>query len=95
MNARIVGISYDDPADNRAWSEMMEFDFPLLSDPDKAIAEQLEAKRPKAHPMSVVPRRITYLVDPEGVIARSYDVGPRIEGHAEEVLADLRALSAG
>lgn len=73
----------------------MEFDFPLLSDPDKAIAGQLDARRPKGHPMSFLPRRITYLVDPEGVIARSYDVGHTIKGHTEEVLADLRALSAG
>ena len=73
----------------------MEFDFPLLSDPDMAIAEQLDANRPKGHPMYFLPRRITYLVDPGGVIARSYDVGRSIKGHADEVLADLGALSAG
>jgi peroxiredoxin len=74
---------------------MMEFDFPLLSDPDKSIAEQLDAKRAKTHPLFVVPRRITYLIDPDGSIARSYDVGRDIKGHADEVLADLRELSAG
>jgi peroxiredoxin len=74
---------------------MMEFGFPLLSDPGKVIAEQLEAKRSKSHPLSLLPRRITYLIDPQGVIARSYDVGRHIKGHADEVLGDLRALSAG
>jgi peroxiredoxin Q/BCP len=95
LNARIVGISYDDPEDNRAWSEMMEFGFPLLSDPKKEIAELLDTKRPKAHPMFALPRRVTYLIDPNGVIARSYDVGRHIKGHADEVLGNLRALSAG
>lgn len=93
MNARIVGISYDDPADNKGWSEMMEFDFPLLSDPDREIAAMLDVKRPKTHPMSFLPRRVTYLIDPDGVVARAYDVGRNIEGHADEVLADIRSLS--
>jgi peroxiredoxin len=45
------------------------------------------------HPMAAFPRRVTYLIDPEGVVARSYDVGRHIKGHGEEVLADLRALT--
>jgi peroxiredoxin Q/BCP len=93
LNARIVGISYDDPTDNKAWSEMMNFDFPLLSDPDKEIGALLGVKRGKAHPLSMVPRRVTYLIDPEGVIARSYDVGRNIVGHADEILADLEKLN--
>ena len=93
MNARIVGMSYDTPEDNKAWSEMMGFEFPLLSDPDKEAGSLLDVKRPKTHPMSFLPRRVTYLIDPEGVIARSYDVGRDIEGHADAVLADLRSLS--
>jgi peroxiredoxin Q/BCP len=92
LNAQIVGISYDGPADNRGWSEMMDFDFPLLSDPDREIAGLLDVRRPSAHPMSFLPRRVTYLIDPDGVIARSYDVGRHIEGHGEEVLEDLRSL---
>jgi peroxiredoxin Q/BCP len=94
LDARIVGISYDPPEDNRAWSEMIGFDFPLLSDPDKEIAGLLDVKRAKAHPLSMIPRRVTYLIDPEGVVVRSYDVGRNIIGHADDVLADLRALVA-
>ena len=89
-----MGISYDDPEDNKAWSEMMEFHFPLLSDPDREIAGLLDVRRPDAHPLSFLPRRVTYLIDPDGVIARSYDVGRDIDGHADVVLEDLRALSS-
>ena len=92
MNARIVGISYDSPEDNKGWSDMMEFDFPLLSDPSREIGAILDVKRPATHPMSFLPRRVTYLVDPEGTIARSYDVGKNIDGHADEVLDDLESL---
>jgi peroxiredoxin Q/BCP len=37
------------------------------------------------------PRRISYLIDPGGVIARSYTVTDTA-GHAGEVLADLAEL---
>ena len=72
---------------------MMDFDFPLLSDPDKEIGAALEVKRSKAHPFAALPRRVTYLIDPQGVIARSYDVGMNIKGHPEELLRDLRSLT--
>lgn len=72
---------------------MMEFDFPLLSDPEQEIAAMLDTKRAKPHPMWFLPRRVTYLIDPDGVIARAYDVGRNIEGHADHVLDDLRQLT--
>ena len=72
---------------------MMEFDFPLLSDPDREIGAVLGVKRPADHPMFLLPRRVTYLIDPGGVIAKSYDVGRDIEGHADEILRDLKTLS--
>ncbi len=93
MNVDIFGISYDTPSDNRAWSEMMEFPFPLLSDPDREIAALLDTRRPAAHPFAAFPRRVTYLIDPQGTVARAYDVGRDIEGHAGTVLADIRSLS--
>jgi peroxiredoxin Q/BCP len=94
LDARIVGISYDSPEDNKAWVQMMGFDFPLLSDPKKEIGALLEVKRPKRHPLFAFPRRVTYLIDPGGNVVRSYDVGSNIIGHADEVLADLRSLTS-
>ena len=37
--------------------------------------------------------RITYLIDPEGVVRRVYKVKD-VAAHPDEVLADIRALSA-
>jgi peroxiredoxin Q/BCP len=71
----------------------MSFDFPLLSDPDRKVADLLDVKRPPLHPMAALPRRVTYLIDPKGMVARSYDVGRHIKGHADEVLEDLRSLA--
>ncbi len=93
LNAHIVGISYDSPDANRAWAERMSFDFPLLSDPGREVADLLEVRRPPPHPMSAFPRRVTYLIDPEGMVARSFDVGRHIKGHAEEVFEALHSLA--
>ena len=38
-------------------------------------------------------KRFSYLIDPEGVIAKSYEVGD-VNAHAETVLRDLRDLRA-
>lgn len=38
-----------------------------------------------------MPLRFSFLIDPEGVIRKVYEVTDR-EGHAAEVLADLRDL---
>ena len=40
------------------------------------------------------PKRYSYLIDPNGVIARAYDVTD-VAGHAAQVLADLADLGAG
>ena len=37
------------------------------------------------------PKRISYLIDPDGVIRRSYEVTD-VDAHADEVLADLAEL---
>lgn len=88
-----MGISYDPPEDNKAWAEMMSFEFPLLSDPDRSIADSLDVSRQPPHPLFALPRRVTYLIDPEGVVAEAYDVGRNIQGHGQEVLETLRALA--
>jgi len=43
-----------------------------------------------------IPRRISYLISPDGKIAAAYDVegdGLDLASHAEAILADIRAAS--
>jgi peroxiredoxin len=39
-------------------------------------------------------KRLSYLIDPEGAIAKSYEVSD-VAAHPSEVLGDLRALQTG
>ena len=65
----------------------------LLSDVDHAVGEAYGTARPPDHDWAAVARRRTYLIDPDGVVRKVYDVKD-FGGHPEEVLADLRALQS-
>lgn len=92
MGAEILGISFDTPEENRAFAEKFGFPYRLLSDADREVGAAYETLREEGHPYRAVPRRLTYLIDPDGVIARSYAVKD-VEVHPDEVLADLRQLA--
>ena len=46
MQCEIAGISFDAPADNKAFAEKFDFPFPLLSDVDREVASRYGALRP-------------------------------------------------
>lgn len=50
-----------------------------------------EALRPEGDQYAAFPRRVSYLIDPDGVIRRTYVVAD-VSAHADDVLADLAAL---
>jgi thioredoxin-dependent peroxiredoxin len=86
----VLGISYDTPADNKAFRDKHDFPFRLLSDTDHAVTTRYEATRDPDDPFAAFPRRVSYLIDPDGAIVRTYEVTDPA-GHATEVLADLAA----
>lgn len=60
---------------------------------DRAVGALYETVRAPEEPAPEYAKRRTYLIDPQGVIRKAYRVRD-IAGHPEEVLADLRLLSA-
>ena len=80
----ILGVSFDTPADNAAFAQAENFPYRLLSD-DGALAVQVGAATSRNQGY---PRRISYLVGPDGKVLKAYgSVSPA--RHAGEVLADL------
>lgn len=90
----MLGISFDTVEENRAFAEENDFPFRLLSDADRKVGEAYGAKRPDDHEWAAVPRRLTFLIDPEGKIAKTYVV-KEIAAHPEELLHDLEVLTGG
>jgi peroxiredoxin Q/BCP len=94
VGAHVIGISFDDPDDNCSFRDDHDFDFSLWSDHSHQAGEAFEVEREETDRYYGMSQRITYLVDPLGVIRRSYLVGPDdIKDHPSQVLADLRELS--
>jgi len=93
--ADVWGISPDDAASHRRFREKFNLPFTLLSDEDHAVAERYGAWTLKQNYgreyMGI--QRSTFLVDPDGRLARTW---PRVkaDGHAAAVLAALAELRA-
>jgi peroxiredoxin Q/BCP len=82
---QILGISFDAPAVNAAFAKKFDFGFPLLCDTTRAVGVAYGAADDAS---ARSPRRISYLIGPEGKIRRAY---PKVNAaaHPAEVLADL------
>jgi peroxiredoxin Q/BCP len=87
LGCRILGASFDEPADNEAFRQRYGLPFALLSDTDGGLARAVGA----ADEGSTHPRRVAHLVDPTGSTAKVYDVEDP-EFFAEAVLDDLEDL---
>ena len=90
----VFGISTDSVKSHEKFAVKYELPFTLLADEQKEVV-QLYGVWGKKKFMGKEydgTHRMSFLIDPEGKIAKIYDkVKP--EGHAEEVLNDVRALS--
>ncbi len=89
LGVTILGASYDTPAENLAFAQAQQFPFRLLSDTDHTVAATYEVTRDADDKFAGFPRRYSYLIDPDGVIAHAYDVTD-VARHADQVLADVQ-----
>ena len=88
LDATILGASFDSPAENLAFAQAQKFPFRLLSDADHRVAAAYEVTREPGDKFAGFPRRYSYLIDPEGLIHRSYDVTD-VARHAVDVIHDI------
>lgn len=86
LNATVLGVSADDRASHAKFAQKYALTFPLLVDPGKRVLETYDAYGDKNLYGRTVKgvKRVTYLIDPDGKIAR---VWPKVKAaeHAEEV----------
>jgi peroxiredoxin Q/BCP len=83
----ILGVSFDSVAENASFASKQNFPFLLLCDTERTIGLAYgacdDAKAGYA-------RRISYLIDEQGTIAKAYE-SVNARSHPAEVLADLSA----
>ncbi len=87
LNIVVFGISNDSVESHEKFKEKYHLPFTLLSDPNKEVIELWNAKGPLG-----LTKRISYLVDPDGIVVKNYpNVSPAT--HAQEVLDDVKVLT--
>jgi peroxiredoxin Q/BCP len=89
--AVILGISVDDVASHKAFAAKHGLPFALLADADKSVAKTYGVLR--NYGVMEVARRDTFLVDPQGRVAKHYE-SVKPDGHSQLVLDDIKALKA-
>lgn len=82
----VIGVSTNSVASHEKFATKFNLPFTLLADTDKKIIHDYEANG--------LLRRISYIINPQGIIAKTYDK-VKVESHASEVLNDLSVLIKG
>ncbi|MEP7062265.1 MAG: peroxiredoxin [Betaproteobacteria bacterium] len=93
--ATIVGVSRDTLASHVKWKAKMEFPFELIADPDETLCQQFGVMKMKNMYGRKVRgiERSTFVIDGARNLVHEWR-GVKVPGHAEEVLALVRALPA-
>lgn len=91
LNAQVVGVSVDSVDSHRAFAEEKRLPFPLLADTDGQVSRRFGAYANWG--VVKFAKRHTFLIDPDGRVAKVYQQVDA-DGHAREVIADLKSLSA-
>ena len=97
--ARVIGVSPDEPGDLKKFAGKYDLGFTLLADPDHAVADAYGAWGEKSmygkKYMGIL--RSTFIVDPDGRIARAF---PKVQPKKHDAivlkaLAELNDVSKG
>ncbi|WP_020672763.1 peroxiredoxin [Amycolatopsis nigrescens] len=91
LGAQRLGISPDAVAKQQEFSAKHGFDYPLLSDPDGAVAKQFGVRR-RFGPL--LTKRHTFVIDTDRKVLEVIKSELKFAKHADEALEVLRARKA-
>ena len=85
--AAVLGVSVLDAASKARFARKHRLNFPLLADPEHAVADKYGVWMKKSlYGRSYMGLgRVTYLIGPNGKVARRWD-NVKVDGHAADVL---------
>jgi peroxiredoxin Q/BCP len=88
LGASVVGVSPDALEVQCRFAEHYQARFPILSDPDGAMAREYGVMFP------ILPRvqRVTFVIDPDGAIVARFHHELRFEKHADQALEYLKQI---
>jgi len=87
--AEVIGVSGDSNESHLKFAEKYNLPFTLLSDKGDQIRKQYGATTA----FGLIPGRVTYVIDKEGVVKYVFDSMFNFKGHVEEALKTLQQLA--
>jgi peroxiredoxin Q/BCP len=93
VGAQRVGISADQVEKQKQFSDKHQFDYPLLSDPDGAVATQFGVRRGFAKLSPT--KRATFVIGSDLRVLGVIQSEVRMNVHADKALELLQATAAG
>ncbi len=91
MGAEVIGVSSDSQASHKGFAEQYRLPFPLLSDTQGVARRAFDVP----NTLGILPGRVTYVIDKQGVIRNVFTSQININKHITEALTTLRQLSGG
>lgn len=94
LGAQVLGISTDSSESHGKFRDKYRLNFPLLSDPDHAVAEKYGAWREKNMygKKSMGIQRSTFLIGADGKVAKVWKA-VKVDGHDVQVLEALQEMN--
>jgi len=91
LGANVVGVSEDNADSHARFAQKYHLPFPLLADKDGSVADSYGALTNLA--LIKFAKRYTFLIDPQGKIAKVYEKVDTSR-HSQEIILDLKRLKA-
>lgn len=88
--AMVVGVSPDGLDKHREFADHHRLPFSLLSDADGELRRKYDVRRS----LGLIPGRVTYVIDRQGVIQHVFSSQLRAKQHVEEALVVVRRLAS-
>ena len=88
--AVVIGVSQDSDRSHKRFAEHHRLPFILVSDRDNALRKAYGV--PKT--MGLIPGRVTYVIDREGVVRHVFNSQINVKKHVRDALEVVKRLSA-
>lgn len=87
--ATVIGVSSDRVEKHRSFADHHRLPFRLLSDGGGKVRRRYGATM-----LGLIPGRVTYVIDPEGVVRHTFTSMLNTDGHVAAALDTVRRLAA-
>ncbi len=88
IGAEVIGISSDSPESHQKFAQKHGLPFTLVSDPDSSVRKAYGVPAT----LGLLPGRVTYVIDREGVIRHIFNAQFNPKAHVENALKVLKNL---